>query len=163
MPLLSKWICDFFPLNWQKSSDALFLPCFSWIYKQTNKRSRRRGFVQWVSKRQLLTSTTECKWEGHVAPVIDRCSLIEKGVGFFTAFLWDSALRESRLSTRFWARLVLVANCILAAEMGRERETEGEREDGWDGERGGAFHNNSHRVKRFHNHYLPMKNAKASE
>jgi len=53
-----------------------------------------------------------------MAPLIDRCSLIGKGEGFFTAFFQDSALGESRLSAQFWVRRVLVANCTLAAEIG---------------------------------------------
>lgn len=48
-----------------------------------------------------------------MAPLIDRCSLIGKGVGFFTAFFRDSALRESRLSVQFWVQRVLVEKLHL--------------------------------------------------
>ncbi len=107
-----------------KDWNAETIPCFSWIYKQPDERSRHGGFVQ----QQLLTIRDECEWEGHVAPLIDRCSLIGKGVGFFTAFFRDSALRECRLSAQFWVWRVLVANCTLAAEIGWERDWERERE-----------------------------------
>lgn len=72
-----------------------------------------------------------------------------KGCGNFIAFFRDSALRESRMSAQFWVRCV--ANCTLAAEIGWERLKKSL------GERGAAFHNNSQRVKRFHNHYLAVR------
>lgn len=143
------WICDFSVLNWQNEIQrcSFHTPILWWIYKQTNKRSRHRGFVQWVSKRQLLTGTTECKWEGHVAPVIDRCSLIEKVVCFFTASLWDSALGEADCQLGSGYGLYLLQTAYWQQKWGeRETEWEREREDRWDGERGGAFHNYSHRV-----------------
>ncbi len=139
-----------------KDWNAETIPCFSWIYKQPDERSRHGGFVQ----QQLLTSRDECEWEGHVAPLIDRCSLIGKGVGFFTAFFRDSE-RKPAVSSGYGVYLLQTAPWQQkSGERETEKEPEREREDRWRWrwrDRGAAFHNNKHRVKRFHNHYLVVR------
>ncbi len=140
-----------------KDWNAETIPCFSWIYKQPDERSRHGGFVQ----QQLLTSRDECEWEGHVAPLIDRCSLIGKGVGFFTAFFRDSERKpavSSVLGTACTCCKLHLGSRNRVRERMKKSQREREREDRWRWrDRGAAFHNNKHRVKRFHNHYLVVR------